>query len=88
MMGFKTVAYVVTEGSIMSGRRVTSKMINEGIYSIIDGTCEVAIMSILVGGAGLNCQTMNRIIFMDPPTTDVQKRQAKGTHGTFHQLMI
>jgi len=63
-------------------------MIDEGIRTIIDGTCEVAIMSILVGGAGLNCQTMNRIIFMDPPTTDVQKRQAKGSHGMFHQLMI
>ena len=88
MMGCKTVAYVVTEGSIICDHQVTYKMINEGIRSIMNGTCEVALMSILVGGAGLNCQTMNGIIFMDPPTIDVQKRQDKGTHGMFHQLMI
>ena len=87
-MGFKNVAYIVMEGSIMCGHWIISKMMDEGVCNIIKSACEAVVMSILVGGARLNCQTMNQIIFMDPPTTDVWKRQARGTHEAFHQLMI
>ena len=62
----------------MGGERLTKRMIEDGIQGTIDGKCEAAVMSILVGGVGLNCQSMNAIVFMDPLTSDVQKRQVKG----------
>lgn len=48
--------------------------------------CEAAVMSIYVGGAGLNCQTMNSIIFMAPSTSDYQIKQAKG--NSFQSLLL
>ena len=64
-MGFKNVAYIVMEGSIMCGHRITSKMIDEEVHNITEDASEAAVMSILMGEAGLNCQTMNQIIFAD-----------------------
>jgi len=78
LLGFRNVAWIVSEGSIIAGERVTGHIAREGRRKIEDGLCDCALVSIHVGGAGLNCQTMNRIVFMDPPTSDVQMRQAKG----------
>ena len=71
---------MVAEGSVMD---VTQSMIDHGIQTIVDGTCDAVVMSILIDGAGLNCQSMNRIIFMDPPTSDVQRKQAIGKISSF-----
>ena len=72
------MAYVLGEGSVIDGVRLKPKMVERGTDMIEDGTCDAAVFSIFVGGAGLNAQSMNRIIFMDPPTSDVQQKQAKG----------
>jgi len=70
----------------MGGVRLNHKMIDRGTEMIAEGTCDAAVMSILVGGTGLNCQSMNRIIFMDPPTSDFQRKQAKGKTSSFLPL--
>ena len=78
LLDFKNVAYIVTEGSVLAGQRLSKKFIETGLLSIKEGKCDAAVMSILVGGAELNCQSMNKIIFMDSLTSDVVKKQAKG----------
>jgi len=67
----------------MAGQRLSKRSIEAGLQSIKEGKCDAAVMSILIGGIGLNCQSMNQIIFMDPPTSDVVKRQAKGSNFEF-----
>ena len=52
------------------------------------GDCKAAVMIIHVGGVGLNCQSMDAIIFMDPPTSDMHKRQVKGIRSAVHLLML
>src|SRR5881392_3052417 len=44
-MGFKNVAYIVMEGSIMCGHRITSKMIDEEVHNITEDASEAAVMS-------------------------------------------
>jgi hypothetical protein len=77
-MKFKRVCYVVAEGSLLCGRRVSQITLDQDFEAIVAGECDVALMSVTVGGAGVNCQTMNRIVFMEPPTTDTTRKQAKG----------
>ena len=62
----------------MAGQRLSKRSIEAGLQSIKEGKYDAVVMSILIGGTGLNCQSMNQIIFMDPPTSDVAKKQAKG----------
>jgi hypothetical protein len=77
-MKFKRVCYVVAEGSLLCGKRVSQRTLDQDFEAIAAGECDAALMSITVGGAGVNCQTMNRIVFMEPPTTDTARKQAKG----------
>lgn len=77
-MKFNCVCYVVAEGSLLCGKRVTQRSLDEDFAAIVKGECDVALMSVAVGGAGVNCQTMNRVVFMEPPTTDTARKQAKG----------
>ena len=67
-MKFNRVCYVVAEGSLLCGKRVTAKTLEQDFEAIVAGECDAALMSVTVGGAGVNCQTMNRIVFMEPPT--------------------
>jgi len=78
LLGYQHVAYVVPEGSYVGGQRLTKRDINRGVMLIEQNECEAAVISILVGGAGLNCQSMNSIVFMSPLTSDYQIKQAKG----------
>jgi hypothetical protein len=56
-----------------------TKRIAVEMATIIEmGKADGVVASILVGGSGLNCQTMNRVIFMSPPTSDCGKIQALG----------
>ena len=78
LLGYQNVAYIVPEGSYVGGQRLTKRDLNRGVALIEQNECEAAVMSILVGGAGLNCQSMNSIVFMSPLTSDYQIKQAKG----------
>lgn len=78
LLGFQNVAYIVPEGSYVGGRRLTKRDLKRGTMLIEQNKCEAAVMSIYVGGAGLNCQTMNSIVFMGPLTSHYQIKQAKG----------
>ena len=78
LLGYQNVAYIVPEGSYVGGQRLTKRDFNRGVMLIEQNECEAAVMSILVGGAGLNCQSMNSIIFMGPLTSNYQIKQAKG----------
>jgi len=78
LLGYRNVAYIVPQGSYVGGRRLTKGDLKRGIMLMEQGECEAAVMSIYVGGAGLNCQTMNSIIFMGPMTSDYRIKQAKG----------
>jgi hypothetical protein len=68
----------VPENSLMGGQRLTKRSIKAGLQWIKNGECDAAVMSISVGGAGLNCQSMNAMVFMAPPTSDSLRKQAKG----------
>jgi hypothetical protein len=86
LLGYQHIAYIVPQGSYVGGRRLTKKDLKRGIMLIEQDKCEAAVMSIYVGGAGLNCQTMNSIIFMAPSTSDYQIKQAKG--NSFQSLLL
>ena len=80
--------YIIMKESIIYNHRIISKKINKEVHNIIEDICEMMIMSILIREIELNCQIMNRIIFMNSLIIDVRKRQARDIHETFYQLMI
>ena len=63
-MKFKRGCYVVVEGSLLCGKRVSQRTLDHDFEAIVAGECDVALMSVTVDGAGVNCQTMNRIVFI------------------------
>ena len=42
------------------------------------GQADAAVLSVMVGGAGLNCQKMNAVIWMAPCFSAAQERQGNG----------
>lgn len=88
LLGYKNVAYIVPQGSYVGGKRLTKGDLKRGIMLIERNECDAAVMSIYVGGAGLNCQSTNSIVFMSPSTSEYQIKQAKGNSFTSSQLTV
>ena len=67
------LTYIVTYGNVMTGKRLTEYMIHDSIWDILDRRRKAVVMIIHVGGARLNCQSMNTIIFIDILTLNIHK---------------
>jgi hypothetical protein len=77
-MGFKNVAVIVAPGTVIKGKRVTKQDSVNAADMISSGKADAALLSILIGGAGLNCQTMDTVVFMAPCTSNAKQVQALG----------
>jgi hypothetical protein len=66
----------------MLGRRWTKKTLAAMFAKVQSGGCDSAVASLTVAAAGLNCQTLNAVVFLGPCTTDAAETQAKGNSHT------
>jgi len=85
-MNFKAIAYIVSPG-VYGVKTVTDSAANsESAELLHSGRAEVGISSIHVGGAGINCQDMNAVIFMSPCYRAALQSQAIGTRCICHPI--
>jgi len=78
LVGFKTTSYICAEGTVLAGQKVTEKTSEKHAEWIADGSADSAVISILVGGGGLNTQKMNCMIFLGPVPSRLKLHQALG----------
>lgn len=79
LLGYINMAYIVTEGNVMNGLKINSPRAKEMLEQLNRGESDSAVISLMIGGAGLNCQRMNAVIHMAPCFQAAMERQANGT---------
>ena len=79
LLGYTKTAYIVTEGNIMNGVKINNCQAKEMLEQINLGESDSAVIALMIGGAGLNCQGMNAVIHMAPCFQAAMERQANGT---------
>lgn len=79
LLGYVNTAYIVTEGNIMNGVQINNRRAKEMLEQINRGESDSAVIALMIGGAGLNCQRMNAVIHMAPCFQAAMERQANGT---------
>lgn len=62
----------------MAGQKVTEKTAEDHANWIADGSADSAVISILVGGGGINAQKMNCMVFLGPVPSRLKLHQALG----------
>ena len=77
---------IVKDGSVMLGRRWAKSALAEMFGRIQAGQCDCAVASLTVAAAGLNCQSLNAVVFLSPCTSDAYETQAKGKSDMDMQL--
>jgi hypothetical protein len=80
LCGFKRIALLAASSSVLLGRRWTKRLLEENQKMIPDGTADSAVASVTIGGAGLNCQCFNAMVFMVPCYLETMEIQCKGLH--------
>jgi hypothetical protein len=63
----------------MDGQKISSRRAQEMMDQVNTGEADSAVISLMIGGAGLNCQKMNAVIHMAPCHQAAIERQANGT---------
>ena len=72
----------------MNGAKINNRRAKEMLEQINLGESDSAVISLMIGGAGLNCQRMNAVIHMAPCFQAAMERQANGTSWENHLLTI
>jgi hypothetical protein len=62
----------------MNGERISRKKNRQMMEMVNSGQADAAVLSVMIGGAGLNCQKMNAVIWMAPCFSAAQERQGNG----------
>lgn len=78
LIGFTRIAVIVAPNNTVGGKNVTSNMLSEALALVRRGEADVALVGSSIGRVGLNLQTMNDGISMQPFTSDADLSQAKG----------
>jgi SNF2 family DNA or RNA helicase len=63
----------------MNGMKINKRQAQEMLEQINRGESDSAVISLMIGGTGLNCQRMNAVIHMAPCFQAALERQANGT---------
>ena len=79
LLGFKNITCITRSGQCVGGQRQTKRLRIAAELMIDKGLADVAVVALRIGGAGLNCQTMDNAIFMGPVAQRSILTQAKGT---------
>jgi hypothetical protein len=77
-LGYKNIAYIVSTGIYGTVKVTESQTLIRATELLAHGKADVGIFSLNVGGAGINCQTMNAVIFMGPCYRIAIQEQAIG----------
>jgi hypothetical protein len=79
---------LVANGSILSRKRWSKSLLATSQANIFSGKCDSVLASPIVGGAGLNCQSLNAVVFMSPLPSAAVETQCKGTASAEIKLTI